>query len=236
MNDRRFTELLNLYLDHQITAAEAVELEAAVHSSPARRRTYEEYCVLQRGCSQLGSNARACAPVAPRFARSVHDVELKITAPRRAHRWYPLQLGGLATLAMAAGFALVLTLNQAPPSAPAPITRSQELAAVQSAPVLVAAGSPRQPDVAVVTPFTVHPSLVAIGLAAAQNADDPQVPGPDREALEWMQRVDQLPRSTLVLDEQAFTARAMVPVDTHVFKRPHSLQKSAEFTGFQLSR
>ncbi|MCS6242875.1 MAG: hypothetical protein H2172_03310 [Opitutus sp.] len=236
MNDRRFTELLNLYLDHQITAAEAAELEAAVHSSPARRRTYEEYCALQRACSQLGSNARACAPIAPRFARSVQDVERKITAPRRAHRWYPLQLGGLATLAMAAGFALVIILNQAPQSDPASVARNPALAAVQSAPVLVAAGSPRQPEVVVVTPFTVHPSLVAIGLAAAQNADDSQVAGPDREALEWMQRVDQLPRSTLVLDEQAFTARTMVPVDTHVFKRPHSLQNSAEFTGFQLSR
>jgi hypothetical protein len=101
---------------------------------------------------------------------------------------------------------------------------------------LVAAGSPRQSEVTVVTPFTVHPSLVAIGLASAQIADDSQAAGPDREALEWMQRVDQLPRSTLVLDEQAFTARAMVPLDTHVFKRPHSLQNSAEFTGFQLSR
>jgi len=236
MNDRRFTELLNLYLDHQITAAEAVELEAAVHSSPARRRTYEEYCVLQSACSQLGSNARACAPIAPRFARSVQEVERKITAPRHAHRWYPLQLGGLATLAMAAGFALVLSLNQVPQSDPAPITRNQEPDAVQSAPVLVVAGSPRQPDVAVVTPFAVHPSLVALGLAAAQNAVDSQAAGPDREALEWMQRVDQLPRSTLVLDEQAFTGRSMVPVDTHVFHRPHLLQTSAEFTGFQLSR
>ena len=236
MNDRRFTELLNLYLDHQITAAEAAELEAAVHSSPARRRTYEEYCVLQRACSQLGSNARACAPIAPRFARSVQDVERKITAPRRAHRWYPLQLGGLATLAMAAGFALVLTLNQSPQSDPAHVTGNQGPAAIHSAPILVAASSTKLPEVAAVTPFTVHPSLVAIGLAAAQNADDSQAAGPDREALEWTQRVDQLPRSTLVLDEQAFTARAMVPVDTHVFKRPHSLQNNAEFTGFQLSR
>ncbi len=236
MNDSRFTELLNLYLDHQITAAEAAELEAAVHSSPARRRTYEEYCMLQRACSQLGSNARACAPIAPRFARSMQDVERKITAPRRAHRWYPLQVGGLATLAMAAGFALVLTLNQAPPSDTSPVTRNQTASFVHSAPVLVAVGSPRQPGVVVVTPVTVHPPLRAIGLGAAQNADDSQVAGPDREAVEWMQRVDQLPRSTLVLDEQAFTARSMAPVDTHVFKRPHSLQNSAEFTGFQLSR
>jgi hypothetical protein len=236
MNDRRFTELLNLYLDHQITAVEAAELEAAVHSSPARRRIYEEYCMLQRGCSQLGSNARACAPIAPRFARSVQDVERKITAPRRQHVWYPLQIGGLAALGMAAGFALVITLNQAPQSDISPVARNQTASSVHSAPVVVAVGSPRQPGVVVVNPFTVHPSLRAIGLAAAQSADDSQVAGPDREAVEWMQRVDQLPRSTLVLDEQAFTARSMAPVDTHVFKRPHSLQNSAEFTGFQLSR
>ena len=62
MNDRRFQELLNLYLDHEIAPAEAAELETEVLGNPARRRTYDQYCRLQRGCRLLGGHAGAHAP------------------------------------------------------------------------------------------------------------------------------------------------------------------------------
>lgn len=236
MNDRRFIALLNLYLDHQIKPAEAAELEAIVHSSPAHRRTYEEYCQLQRACVQLGSNARASAPIAPRFARSIHDVERKITAPKTANRWFPLQVGGLASLAMAAGFVLVIRTNSPDQLAPVSVTKNKSYNAVSEAPVLVATLPVPPTPSTDNTAFALHPSLVAIGLGSEQIADDLGVSTPDREAIEWMQRVDQLPLHTLVLDEQVFANQAMVPPDTHVFRRPRSLQPSAEFTGFQLSR
>ena len=38
MNDSEYIELLNLYLDHEISAADAARLEAEVQSNPARRR------------------------------------------------------------------------------------------------------------------------------------------------------------------------------------------------------
>jgi len=236
MNDRRFIELLNLYLDHQIKPAEAAELEAIVYSSPAHRRTYEEYCQLQRACVQLGSNARASAPIAPRFARSINVVERKITAPQRPNRWFPLQVGGLATLAMAAGFVLVIRTNSPDELAPVSVTQNQSYKALSETPVLVATLPLPTTPLTTNTTFALHPSLVSVGLGATQNADDLVVSAPDREAIEWMQRVDQLPLHTLVLDEQVFANRAMVPPDTHVFRRPRSLQPSAEFTGFQFSR
>ena len=47
MKDSEFIELLNLYLDHEISVADAARLEAEVQGSPARRRVYREYCQMQ---------------------------------------------------------------------------------------------------------------------------------------------------------------------------------------------
>ena len=53
MKDSEFTELLNLYLDHEISAADAARLEAEVQINPNRRRVYQEYCRMQKACKLL---------------------------------------------------------------------------------------------------------------------------------------------------------------------------------------
>ena len=53
MNDSEFIELLNLYLDHEISAADAARLEAEVQGNPARRRVYQNYCRMQKACKLL---------------------------------------------------------------------------------------------------------------------------------------------------------------------------------------
>jgi len=55
MKDSEFTELLNLYLDHEISAADAARLEAEVLSNPARRRIYQDYCRMQKACKLLAA-------------------------------------------------------------------------------------------------------------------------------------------------------------------------------------
>jgi hypothetical protein len=59
MNDKKFMELLNLYLDREIDADDALRLEAEVASNPARRRVYDEYCRMQKACSMLTSEPAA---------------------------------------------------------------------------------------------------------------------------------------------------------------------------------
>jgi hypothetical protein len=145
-------------------------------------------------------------------------------------------VGGLVTLAMVAGFALVVLTNHTAESGPDPVARNPQVKSVHSATILAATNSSVPPAVATITPFTVRPARVALGLGSVLNAEEVDNALPDRQALEWMQRVDQLPLYALVLDEQAFTQKAMVPPDTHVLHHPHSPQTSAEFTGFQLSR
>jgi hypothetical protein len=53
MNDREFLELLNLYVDREISAEDAHRLEAEVASRPRRRNVYDQYCRIQKACSKL---------------------------------------------------------------------------------------------------------------------------------------------------------------------------------------
>ncbi|HXN36234.1 MAG TPA: hypothetical protein VN877_08685, partial [Opitutaceae bacterium] len=59
MNDKQFMELLNLYLDREVSADDALRLEAEVASSPARRKVYDQYCRMQKACSMLSGESAA---------------------------------------------------------------------------------------------------------------------------------------------------------------------------------
>jgi hypothetical protein len=56
MKDSEFIELLNLYLDHEISAADAARLEAEVQSNPERRKVYQQYCRMQKACKVLAAD------------------------------------------------------------------------------------------------------------------------------------------------------------------------------------
>jgi hypothetical protein len=62
MKDSEFTELLNLYLDHEISAADAARLEAEVMSNPARHRIYQDYCRMQKACKLLAAEFETGTP------------------------------------------------------------------------------------------------------------------------------------------------------------------------------
>ncbi len=62
MKESRYIELLNLYVDHQLTPIEAAELEAEVHRNPERRRIYTQYCQMQKACSLIFDAERSFAP------------------------------------------------------------------------------------------------------------------------------------------------------------------------------
>ena len=56
MKDSEFIELLNLYLDHEISTADAARLEAEVQSNLSRRKIYQQYCRMQKACKVLASD------------------------------------------------------------------------------------------------------------------------------------------------------------------------------------
>jgi hypothetical protein len=59
MTEPEFIELLNLYVDREIGADDAVRLEAEVVANPERRRIYDQYCRMQKACSMLATDLSA---------------------------------------------------------------------------------------------------------------------------------------------------------------------------------
>jgi hypothetical protein len=53
MTDQEFIELLNLYVDREISVQDAARLEAAVTASERRRAVYNQYCRMQKACTLL---------------------------------------------------------------------------------------------------------------------------------------------------------------------------------------
>lgn len=53
MKQDKFIELLNLYLDLEISLEDATRLEEEIQRSPERRKLYREYCQMQKGCSLI---------------------------------------------------------------------------------------------------------------------------------------------------------------------------------------
>lgn len=237
MNDRRFIELLNLYVDDQLDPADAAELEAEVLSNPVRRRTYNQYCRLQRGCVLLGDSARSLAPSSHAFARSLRDAERKIAAPRRVVTWRFANTAMVSATAMAACVAVVIVLNRPAPVADSgdPLFAEAEQPSLDKSAELtkVAVVPPSVTEPAMV--FDIQPVLASAGLSAARTVREPDIAANERE-VEWMQRVELLPTHRVVVDEQTFEARPTLQQDNRVFRSRHSLGGNAEFTAFQFQR
>ncbi|EIQ00244.1 hypothetical protein OpiT1DRAFT_04786 [Opitutaceae bacterium TAV1] len=116
MNDTRFKQLLNLYLDNEITPDEAAELEEAITHDAQRRQIYHSYCTLHRGCSVLFEKTCSHAPASFALARALRDAERRIERPAVAAFWQRPSWWvacGSAT-AVAASLALVVARVQSP--------------------------------------------------------------------------------------------------------------------------
>ena len=74
MKDSEFIELLNLYLDHEISPADAARLEAEVQTNAARRQIYRQYCRIQKACRMAAADFQT-----EPFAASV-PVDKKVVA------------------------------------------------------------------------------------------------------------------------------------------------------------
>lgn len=240
MNERRFIELLNLYVDDQLGPDEASELESAVMSDISRRRTYEQYCRLQRGCALLGDSARALAPSSQGFARSLREAERKIAAPRGRSPWrtsYPM----FATAAMAACVAVVFVVNRSQQRSPIMGEGAFEIAStpnVAESRNTVAAALPASPreSLSVFEAPSTPSNMGGTGLLVVHNAREAEIAANDPEAFAWMQRIELLPSQPLVVDEQAFDSAPTLQPDHRVFRSRHGMRGKAEFAAFQFHR
>jgi hypothetical protein len=144
MKDSRFIELVNLYVDRQITAAEATELEAEMQAQPRRRAVYHQYCQMQKATTLVYESFRTNAPGQEAGVAPGHTTIARFEdrEPRRRTHW-SYYAGALA----AACLALVLVqmnFNRPPDETKLAVTPPKTvppaaLVAVQPVPVVRAA-------------------------------------------------------------------------------------------------
>lgn len=61
MKDTRFIELVNLYIDRQLSPGEAAEFELEIRTNPRRRQVYQQYCRMHRATTLVYESFRAHA-------------------------------------------------------------------------------------------------------------------------------------------------------------------------------
>jgi len=160
MKDNRFIDLVNLYIDRQITAAETAELEAEIQSHPRRRAIYRQYCRMHRATSLVYESFRANAPEQQEGAAAAAGTIARFERERRPHWGYYA-----AALGAAAGLALVFVQLNSRKAAEAGL-----LAKTETLPAVRVVAAPVRP---VVAPVAAEPKagLVSLRNHAATEQD-----------------------------------------------------------------
>lgn len=229
MKDNRFIELVNLYIDRQISAAETAELEAEIQASPQRRAVYRQYCQLHSATKQVYESFRANAE--PRAGSPAGRVVTANFAPRPRSNWIHYA-GGLTAAACLA--VLFVRYN----SGSSPVTDS--LARTGTAPaVQVATAAPTAP--------TVIERGGAAPAATMVSLKDSLAGEPDYAAmLAALRREEQRAfangeiqpsRMPSLFDDGVFDSRPVLPANSpRVFRGKQAPAQPAEFTAFQFQR
>jgi hypothetical protein len=244
MKDSRYIELLNLYVDNQLTPGEAAELEAEVQRSPARRKLYAQYCRMHKACTLLFEADRELAPktaaavVAIRAAGSGGG-----TSPSERGWWLGwkgLGMAAAAAMAVMVGTRFLMTPDLAP-SHDLAGADSLSIAAVDPVPVVgQLLEEPKIP-----TPFpsvgTSGPELQSVLFATAfrSSRDVEWSPrGEPNSDLAWLKEVRLPVLSTLRAEDLQFEVRSapLGQPDSPVFAGRRSFQDNLEMTAFQFQR
>jgi hypothetical protein len=210
MNEKRFIELLNLYVDQQLTATEASELEGELQRNPKRRSTYQQYCRMQKACTILFEKERQTAPASSKLSRALADADRKVVAfPNRRSAWVQRAVFATGVAAMAACVALVF-VRQGSLKAPA-LTRGANQAtssgtavvateAIATPAVQSVAIPPADPQTRPMRKFyAVLPVKQLIPLRIAAPAGERSAEGnPD---FAWMKNVDMAPMRPVSADD-----------------------------------
>jgi hypothetical protein len=174
MKDSKFIELLNLYIDHQISPEDAALLESEIQHKPERRRIYRQYCQMQKACVTLAENFRTEAPAGDKV------IEMAPAPRRMAMITYAM---GVA--AAAACVALVVVNRPAgkdsfvrSPGSTVAETASQPNDAIVAAEI---------PTTAVAARTVLHPAFP--GVSRDDSAVTESVAVANHVPLDWMRQV-----------------------------------------------
>lgn len=218
MTDRKFTELLNLYLDHELSAADATLLEAEIQRSPERRRRYRQYCQMQKACTLLAEDFRTEAPEAG-----------KVTAfPGARRRNIARSFYALGAVAAAACVAFLVIGRQSSSGPAAQPATSLAQTGPTARPLLTMPAASRSSG-ELQTVFTAQ-SLAALNNVPVTDALAAEA---SRLRYEWIKQVHM---SSLDLESVPFETSPSAEPDSRTFgsKRPFDAQ--VEMTAYRFQR
>ena len=101
MKDERFIELVNLYIDRQITVSEAAELEDEIQGNASRRAIYRQYCQMHQATRQVYESFRAPAAAGQESAQAANRSVIAHfdRPPQHSRSRWAYYAGGLAAAA-----------------------------------------------------------------------------------------------------------------------------------------
>lgn len=123
MKEAKFIELLNLYIDQQISPEEAARLENEIIANARRRRTYQQYCRMHRACTLVFENFSTQPDHATEPGRRSEEL-YPFARHRRFRRWWQYSAAAAAVACLSfAGTRLYLhsrtTVALTPATSPA---------------------------------------------------------------------------------------------------------------------
>lgn len=196
MKESEFIELLNRYLDHEISAADAARLEAEVQGNLARRKIYRQYCQMQKACKLLATDFQTEAASAA--DRKIVDFQNAAQRKDRSSGFYTL-----GAFAAAAACVAIIFVGRNREQASATNASHQPAFAAQTAPAAPAApmamsarepaperarAEPRQYVEPQVRASFVNAPLTLSGNAQAQALAASAVDQPDTQ-FDWIQKL-----------------------------------------------
>jgi len=229
MKDHRFIELVNLYIDRQITAAETAELESEIQSNPRRRAVYRQYCQMHRATTLVYDSFRAQAQ-GQSAGEPVAGGNIALFESRqrnRRHRWAYFASG----LAAAACIAFVLVRNNSQPASDGSLAEASKPRPVA---MVASAQPPTQPAL-----MEREPVRLVVGPASIRNVTEPDYAVLLAAWRQEQQRNGQIGsgREPSLFDDGVFDPQQALPSSgQRTFNSQQTPAQQAEFTAYQFQR
>lgn len=247
MNESRFIELLNLYVDHQLSSTEAAELEAEILRNAKRRQMYQQYCRMQKACTLLFEQELSHAPTSATLSASLSEADRKIIAfpkskPRSRRAYYPI---GMVAVAACAAFVFVRTTRTDDPAkaplqvvtAPVPSAPVEAVQVVTIPPAVAPAlnsgtGAPASFYSVFATRRLGNAGENKASSFSSDNSVTPAV------SYSWMRDVEFAPVPSLSPNRLVLQSSSMASADERVIRSSKPVQSKApsEINAFQFQR
>ena len=237
MKDAEFLELLNLYLDHEISAADAARLETEVQAHADRRRVYREYCQMQKACTLLAKDF-ASEPVAGKIIDF---------APRRAS-WTTgvFAVGGVAMAAACVAFVVVSRTRETGTGAAGSVATlaaatfkdvsvENTPSAVSSLPASQIARAVTIPARRTDTRQTLAPASLAMtqGEGVSSNSRLVAATQDSQAQLEWIKSVQLAPIQQFPMSDLRLDARSALQPASRTYSTARPMEGSVQMSAFR---